>query len=211
MNIPRTQALRVRPGERITARKFNGMLDIMDAILRAQPGNGVLVTNLPNQRIYKARSRGGGGGSGSGYPFQATVSAGADEGTMEAVFALGLIAGVEPRISDAPDAKKISDPEAGPFAFKLADAIDPATGRGLLYWQLEFNDDFSVKKIYPAVFKKVPPKTNFKGWKLCGILINPPADVKSTPTWKQMMFHNLNHVASQRAGGKARHTFWSVS
>jgi hypothetical protein len=171
---------------------------------------------LPNARILKATSSGSGSSaSAAGFPFQTSVTPGDSTGSLQAVFSTGLIAGVKPRIGPG-DSDKFIDDNTGPdgypeYAFNISDVIDDSTGIGMLYWQLEFNPDFSIQKIYPVALDTPPDSADYKGWKLIGFLVNAVGDTTSFPTWNQMIYHNLNHVASQRAGGKARHTFWAVS
>ena len=207
----RTQHLRTRPGEPLTAEKWNGLLDVIDQASRAVPGPGLLVRNLPSGRIFTAAPRRVGGGGGVGdHPFRAAITPGDAPTQLKASFTLGTLAGVVPRIGPAADAKPISDASVPTFQFDTARCVDAATGLGALYWHIVFNTDWSVVRLYPEALSRPPLSADFTSWKLIGFLIRNPATPKAVPAWKQMSFHNLNHAATQRHGGRALHRYFAV-
>ncbi len=58
-------------------------------------------------------------------------------------------------------------------------------------------------------YADTPDNADYTAWKVIGFLNRDPDDDKATPTWRQMLFYNLNHVASQRHGARALHRFWA--
>lgn len=212
MNVPRTAHLRVKLGELLSAAKWNGLLDLVDEAIATRPGPGVRRRSLPNGTILIADGRSKGGTASMGdYPSKVTMTQGVADTQLKATFNRVLISGVEPTIQD----RKVSliDPATNdlPFyQFNIADAIDTESGRGMLYWKITFNTDYSVSRIEPLALKAVPALIDYTYWKLVGFLQREPADPQAQVEFKPMLFNNLNHTASQRHGGRAVHRFWAT-
>ena len=201
-------SLLVRPGESLSAEKWNALVAAVERRTLRRGANVRLRRGVDCTHVSFT------GGRGGGLPATSLrVSITSDEdGSPAATVSKGLIGGFEPQIEGTPVSKEDSDGQTPLFKLDPSKVIDPKTGIGLFYARVHLWPDWSIQKVELEARSTPPPSTAWRGYKLLAFLRRTPADDDTAAIVPiQRVFFDLGHTTSQRvSGGKARHWFWAM-